>query len=588
MSNKIRQRVTIISNNKVDVKLGENLYISRGKWNLPKGLYQRQDRFIIPVEYYKDVIDTSALKKLEEFALHWGAYNNTIIQKQVEAETPELKNLNNALAKFIEPGYSLYSKGHTKELVEFLNANSINHESVDAGNFIETAVSSNFFSTSISDSLDKSTAALVAKLACLQEDEHREECTSNYSELLAKASSISIEYNNKLIPGRSKEHDDNQLIITVFWNTGTLNEIGSTIYKSDNYKRELGFFEIDHRASQLNDLNLYGLSAELPTYLVPDPLDGSEITDEYREKSLADDDEVRVAQKTMFFIKPRHLTLSDKLIFNSSFQDPIGLHPVHKVSLKTDESVGTSDGKLSLLPPMNKKLFDCELFSYYRLPNSLFVDKNEYSKTSPVQLVGVWGETDLESPSYKTDKWGSNALFKIKVDTREDGVSVDEVAGNYLDLYQVKLHSRYQTPKGSNLTLEHLPKPDIFWACDLSISKLNDARNKNLIKKSDMEDMKSSFDEELIFKNPLDMKSKLNMDGIFTDDTSFYHYIPETKSIKSGELFQDYYTIPNAKTGDYTTVQALTAGIVLISFVYLLQKVFTRKQPVVVPSKKEK
>ena len=144
-----------------------------------------------------------------------------------------------------------------------------------------------------------------------------------------------------------------------------------------------------------------------------------------------------------------HIHHSNKL--NSSLSPPYGSHPTLQTTLP----------KSALQPPLNNTLDyeTCNLHALFTLSKEVFVDKYQLAQLAQFQsggikhLRGVWGETDLEDPSYKTKGWGSVVLIDISPTEEE------------LTL-KLPLHLRYLDPLegGGNRHLDILP-PEVFWAC---------------------------------------------------------------------------------------------------------------------------
>ncbi|GMM33855.1 hypothetical protein DASC09_011800 [Saccharomycopsis crataegensis] len=602
MSGPIKHRITVISSNKVDNTDLDSLHLSRAKWVLPKGDYQRQDKFSFPFDKFASLFieDTTKFDNIAEFAIQWGVFNNSLVAKQLEQRNQDLKNLNNALSKYVEPGYSVFAKpiqGATGDtlLTDLMDViGNINDYGIEASQFIRNPMSWNYFNNDYhsTSQLPPKLASFLEELICSAEisSEHKETCKADYSSLLKHLSSLSLEFNNKLSSSNKGADDLRDLTITLYWNTGALQNVPSTtIHKVDNNERltrEIGMFEIDHRASTLNDLNLFGISAQLPSKLEPKfNHDGTPLFN-------SEDDDTLVAQKTMFYVSPRHITLDPSgghLVYSSKFQTPIGLHPQHQVTIagNKQDSIkrNTTSGKLALEPPMNPKMFDCELFSYYRLPNTLFLDRNEFtSDNGDVELVGVWGATDLEAPSYKTPEWGSDALLRVKVQPRDpDQFDIngelqplvnddDDDDDDDATLYSLKLHSRYQSVDTTPYYNGSIAKPDVFWACELSEHRLDSLVDEGLIKANEAENIKNQYDNDLIYKNPLDTKLGVSMEGIFTDNTVFYHFVANVSDISDNASFQDNFTIPRGKKEDFFIIQVATLVVVVSSLLYLLRK----------------
>ena len=161
-------------------------------------------------------------------------------------------------------------------------------------------------------------------------------------------------------------------------------------------------------------------------------------------------------EPTVFTFPHRHHILSSTTqLLNTSLSPSYGSHPV----LQTILPIST------LQPPMNDTLNHetCNLHALYTLSKDVFVDKYQLTQLSQFQsggiknLRGVWGETDLEDPSYKTNGWGSIILIDIEQENSEL-------------ILELPLHLRYLEPLdgGGNRHLDILP-PEIFWACENTV-----------------------------------------------------------------------------------------------------------------------
>ena len=158
-------------------------------------------------------------------------------------------------------------------------------------------------------------------------------------------------------------------------------------------------------------------------------------------------------QPTLFTFPHRNHILSTAQL-NTTLSPPYGSHPVLQTRLPVT----------ALQAPANDTLDSesCKLHALYTLSNEVFVDKYQLAQLAQFQsgglrqLSGVWGETDLENPSYKTKGWGSIVL----VDVVEQDLSALELP----------LHLRYLEPQigGGARNVEILP-PEIFWACENSV-----------------------------------------------------------------------------------------------------------------------
>jgi hypothetical protein len=101
----------------------------------------------------------------------------------------------------------------------------------------------------------------------------------------------------------------------------------------------------------------------------------------------------------------------------------------------------------------------------YTLSKDVFVDKYQLAqlaqfKSGGIQNVRVWGETDLEAPSYETPGWGSIVLVDApKPDPKDTQMTL-----------KLPLHLRYLRPidGGGKVHVDILP-PEVFWACENTV-----------------------------------------------------------------------------------------------------------------------
>jgi len=159
-------------------------------------------------------------------------------------------------------------------------------------------------------------------------------------------------------------------------------------------------------------------------------------------------------QPTLFTFPHRNHILSSARL-NTSLSPAYGSHPVLQTILPV----------MALQAPVNDTLDSesCKLHALYTLSKEVFVDKYQLAQLAQFQsggihhLYGVWGETDLEDPSYRTKGWGSIVLVDIVQDRSE------------LTL-ELPLHLRYLEPQvgGGTRNVDILP-PAIFWACENSV-----------------------------------------------------------------------------------------------------------------------
>lgn len=162
-------------------------------------------------------------------------------------------------------------------------------------------------------------------------------------------------------------------------------------------------------------------------------------------------------QPTLFTFPHRHHILPSSGNVETSLDPAFGSHPVLKTILPMP----------TLQAPINDTLDHetCNLHALYTLSKDVFVDQYQLSQLAQFKsggiedLRGVWGETDLENPSYKTKAWGSVVLVDIP--------KVEKPAELTLEL---PLHMRYLEPQdgGGKTPVEILP-PEVFWTCENTV-----------------------------------------------------------------------------------------------------------------------
>lgn len=214
--------------------------------------------------------------------------------------------------------------------------------------------------------------------------------------------------------------------------------------------------------------------------------------------------------------------------FTASFETPVGLHPKHVLNITGARA------------PHDV----CHLYAKYTIPKQLFLDRYQLAdlavakpnKPATGELLGVWGETDLEAPAWTVPGWGSEAIVRIRPDVPRDGPTL---------AFTLPMHSRYEVPGNGTDTAAaaRMPVPDVFWACQDLVG----------LDTSEME--------------PVGYKS------VFPPDTVFYHIQPAQARLHT-EL-----RIPVVPASSFGAVQAGTAAAILAGFVYVLTKVWRGSRP---------
>ena len=156
-------------------------------------------------------------------------------------------------------------------------------------------------------------------------------------------------------------------------------------------------------------------------------------------------------EPTLFTFPHRHHVLKSGEI--TTILDPAyGSHPVLRSQLPRSAFRGPVENTLDHE--------SCQLHALYTLPKEVFVDKYQLAQLSQFKsggiedIRGIWGETDLEDPTYKTRGWGSVVLLDV---SKSDNSTTLELP----------LHLRYLEPvDGGGKTQVDLLPPELFWACE--------------------------------------------------------------------------------------------------------------------------
>jgi hypothetical protein len=253
-------------------------------------------------------------------------------------------------------------------------------------------------------------------------------------------------------------------------------------------------------------------------------------------------------QPTLFTFPHRNHILSSVQL-ETSLLPAYGSHPVLRTLLPVT----------ALQAPVNDTLDSesCKLHALYTLSKEVFVDKYQLAQLAQFQtggihqLQGVWGETDLEDPSYKTKGWGSIVLVDI---VEQDQSEVT---------FELPLHLRYLEPQvgGGTRHVDILP-PEIFWAC------------QNTVEGTQLFRLYINIDFTI---SPFSSSSRSVLHSLFPHDTVFYH-LPNHRCHDSNHNGESQWSattsleVPVADLSQAQLVQNLTILGVLIGFTYLLVK----------------
>jgi PIG-X / PBN1 len=206
----------------------------------------------------------------------------------------------------------------------------------------------------------------------------------------------------------------------------------------------------------------------------------------------------------------------------------------------------------TLVPPVNDTVDheSCTLHGLYTLSKEVFVDKYQLAQLAQFQsggiadVRGVWGETDLENPTYKTEGWGSVVLLDVAVPVADEAEEL---------VLELPVHLRYLEPstEGGYEALTLLP-PQLFWTCQNSVEGIQHDR------------MVADLDFSV---SPFGPPSSSLLHTLFPSTAVFYH-LPH-HPVSEGALTMN---VPVGNVAQVGFVQGLTALGILGGFTYLFVK----------------
>lgn len=251
---------------------------------------------------------------------------------------------------------------------------------------------------------------------------------------------------------------------------------------------------------------------------------------------------------TLFSFPSRHHQLlsstSPDQKYTVSFERPIGLHPILRISFPSAST---------LVEPTNKSPGSvCALQTYLTLPSHIFIDKWAFLSNDPLfqqshhlgQLHTVAGDTDLEAPDYVVKPWGSTALFSILTPEANETSSGDQTWD-----VTIPMHLRYLTPQPGGFSEVHVPWPVVFWAC-------------------------TAEDGTKFPVNPFD-RTQLGFEGLFGPRTMFYHLQPSPQDSQAGKLVETIsLPVLNTQAISQSSIETLTVATIVLGFVYVLCKLW--------------
>ncbi|KHO00780.1 protein pbn1 [Metarhizium album ARSEF 1941] len=227
---------------------------------------------------------------------------------------------------------------------------------------------------------------------------------------------------------------------------------------------------------------------------------------------------------TLFGFPSRHRATEAE--FSARFVSPTGLHPTLRLTVSSNKPPPTED--------------ECGLYAYFTLPKTLFADRYQFADQLLLASKNLTASrytslpVDLEAPAYTTKKWGSSVLLQLAPPSSNEAETWTA---------EVPLHLRYLEPSASGKVDIEVPYPAVFWACELGANA--DLSN-----------------------NPFD-RSRLGYDGLFSDNTVFWHATPRPAV---GNRIMAPISVPVLKEHGVSLVGFGTAAAVSLGFAWVLWK----------------
>jgi hypothetical protein len=251
-------------------------------------------------------------------------------------------------------------------------------------------------------------------------------------------------------------------------------------------------------------------------------------------------DEHNDFEPTIFTFPHRHHVLSS--VLRTNLNPANGSHPVISTIISPGSFRGLVDRTIDYET--------CGLHALYTLSKDVFVDKYQLAqfaqfKSGGIENVrGIWGETDLEDPAYKTPGWGSIVL--LDVSNTESATTLE-----------LPLHLRYLEPvDGGGKTEVNLLPPELFWACENTVEGIS---------------VRAPADKDFDI-SPFGSSSRSVLHTLFPDHTVFYHLTNHHTGYPATDDGLLPLYVPVADPSQAPLVQTLTVSGILLGFTYLLIK----------------
>lgn len=271
----------------------------------------------------------------------------------------------------------------------------------------------------------------------------------------------------------------------------TWNNLGSFVIEP--HSQEIGIFYPDEKLTNLDNISLSGVRIKSHQGRFESP------------------------KKTEFQIIPQNRFLP--LSASMEIVKPAGLHPVLKVMTSC-----VVESPLKMTENGTEKDL-CKLYYMTKIPRDFFIDRYQF-ESQRAALMQLFGETNLELPTYKIDQWGSLSLFQINATNMTD--------------FEIPLHLRYPQPGESGYVNVNLPTGELFWSCDIG-----------------------EKDADVMRRNPFNGISP-EIKSVLGDAKAFYHFRNSQTHVE--------LCVPRAVSDDSEWMNWTVVAILATSVWYLMVK----------------
>ncbi|EPY51172.1 pig-X [Schizosaccharomyces cryophilus OY26] len=255
------------------------------------------------------------------------------------------------------------------------------------------------------------------------------------------------------LPGRFALLHENGVFPKGFWVF-----LGKDTFNSDAFK-SIPFVKNDSLIENQEEKWMYFKEEKIRYYELTEAIDESSDYANINTSGFWD-------EKTKFW-KVKDISIQNKdqkNVYAAELVQPTGLHPKLQVNLK------------NLKPPSKH----CSLRGILHLPSTLFFDQYELSSMAEMNagnldhIIRIYGETDLEAPTYTLAGTGSVLWFQVFLNETN--------THNHALRLELPLHTRYQLPaEGSVYVDTSFYSPSFYWDCSRNREPIKEEYISNLL-----------------------------------------------------------------------------------------------------------